>query len=285
MFLFRILPEKWLEKRAEYAFFLGWTYSIISIIIAAMVFPRDPSLVAIAFTSILLLPELRKIFELKSEELGEEKRFSIRKLFSLNKDFVKIYLFLSLGIFLVYSTAAIVLPSFQVNRLFQTQLGVRGIYGETIAFSSDVFISILVNNWWVLLACFLISLLTGDGGIFMITWNLSVWGTIFGVLARDAGFTMGTNPILLFLLIILIVGPHGFLEILSYILGAISGGMILKGLRKEGFGSANFRRLTYYIMILFLIAVVVLVLGGLVETFVLDNSGLYREIIAMSYPR
>ncbi|NIO21398.1 MAG: hypothetical protein GTN76_11835 [Candidatus Aenigmarchaeota archaeon] len=284
MFLFRILPKTWLEKRAEYAFFLGWTYSIISIIIAALIFPRDPSLVAIAFTSIMLLPELRKMFKLKSEELSEEKRFSIRRLFHLNKDFVKTYIFLSLGIFLVYATAAIILPSFQVNRLFQTQLGVRGIYGGAIGFPILLFWSIFLNNWWVLLACFLLSLFTGDGGIFMITWNLSVWGTIFGVLARNASFGMGTNPLFLFLIIILIVGPHGFLEILSYILGAISGGMIMKGFRKEGFRSEKFRTLLYYNLALLMIAINVLILGGLVETFVLDNSGLYREIIAMSYP-
>lgn len=284
MFLFRILPESWLEKRGECAFFLGWTYSIISIIIAALVFPRDPSIVAIAFTSILLLPELRKIFELKSEAIGEEKRFSLRKLFYLNKDFIKIYIFLSLGIFLVYSTAAIVLPSFQVNRLFQTQLAVRGIYGKAIGFSVPIFWSIFLNNWWVLLICFLISLFTGDGGIFMITWNLSVWGTIFGVLARNASFVAGTNPLFFFILIIMIVGPHGGLEILSYILGAISGGMIMKGFRKEGFKSEKFRRALYYNILLFATAVVFLFLGALVETFVLGNSGLYREIIAMGYP-
>ncbi len=283
MFLFRVLPQTWLEQRAEYAFFLGWTYSIISIVIAALIFPRDPSLVAIAFTSIMLLPELRKIFELKEEVMSEERGFSFQKLFHQNKDFVKVYLFLSLGIFLVYSTAAIVLPSFQVNRLFQTQLAVRGIYGGAIFFSSEIFWSIFLNNWWVLLACFLISLFTGDGGIFMITWNLSVWGTIFGVLARNASVVMGPNPFLLLLIIIMIVGPHGFLEILAYILGAISGGVILKGLKKEGIGSRKFRVLLHYNVVLFAVAVGILTLGALLETFVLGNSGLYREIIAMSY--
>ncbi len=283
MFLFKFLPDTWLEKRAEYAFFLGWTYSIISIIIAAMVFPRDPSLVAIAFTSILLLPELRKIFELKVEKISKDKKFSFREVLHQNKDFIKVYLFLSMGIFLVYSTAAIVLPSFQVNSLFETQLAVRGIYGGAISFPSDVFWSILENNWWVLLACFLLSLFTGDGGIFILTWNLSVWGTIFGVMARNAAFTSGVNPIILFLIIMAIVGPHAFLEILSYILGAISGGTIIKSFRKEGFISQKSKTIVYYSLALFIIAIAILILGGLLETFVLGNSGLYREIIAMSY--
>jgi len=283
MVLSRILPETWLERKAEYAFFLGWLYSIISIIIAALVFPKDPSLAAIAFTSIFLLPELRKLFELKEEELSEEKRFSIKRLFGQNKDFVKVYIFLSLGIFLVYSTAAVVLPSFQVNKLFETQLGVRGIYGSAVEFSTTVFWSILLNNCLVLLACFLISLLTEDGGIFMITWNLSVWGTIFGVTARNAGFAMGFSPIFLFFMIMAIVGPHAFLEIISYILGAISGGIITKGFRREGWTSKKFKTLLYYNILLIFIAFGVLIFAGTIETFVLENSGLYREIIALSY--
>ncbi len=296
MLLSKILPEKWLNKRAEYAFCLGWSYSIISIIIAALVFPKDPSLVAIAFTSILLLPELRKLFELKEGELAVEKRFSVRRLYRQNKNFLKIYFFLSLGIFLVYSTAAIVLPSFQVNSLFETQLAVRGISGGAAGTSGSavgtanaadfpilLFWSIFANNWLVLLACFLISLFTEEGGIFMITWNLSVWGTIFGVTARNAAFAMGSNPLFLFMVIMAIVAPHAILEIFSYILGSISGGMITKGFRKEGFGSKKFRTLLYYNIFLLFIAINVLIAAGLIEAFVLSNSGLYREIIAMSY--
>jgi uncharacterized membrane protein SpoIIM required for sporulation len=283
MVLEKLLPERWLEKKAELAFFLGWGYSVISIIIAKLVFPKDPSLVAIAFTSILLLPSMRKIFEIKKESIEEEKRFSFRKLFLRNKDFVKIYLFLSLGIFLVYSTAAIVLPSFQVNSLFETQLAVRGIHGEAINFSITVFWSIFANNFLVLLACFLISLFTGDGGIFMITWNLSVWGTIFGVLARNAAFVSGTPSLYFFFLIMLIVLPHVFLELLAYILGSISGGVISKGMKIEGFRSRKFETIMLFNIALFLVAISVLILGGLIETWILGNAGIYREIIAMSY--
>lgn len=284
MFLSRLLPESWLEKRGEYAFLLGWTYSIISIVIAALIFPRDPSLVAIAFTSILLFPELKKLFALKEAAISGEKRFSLKSAFRINKDFVKIYLFLSLGIFLVYSTAAIILPSFQVNSLFEAQLATKGIYGSAVAFPAKTLISILLNNWLVLLACFLLSLFTGDGGIFMITWNLSVWGTIFGVTARNVALVSGTNPLLLLLLTVMLMGPHGFLEILSYIFGAVSGGLILKGLRKEGFDSPKFRKLVHYSFFLLFAAIGILIAAAVVETFVLSNAGLYREIIAISYP-
>jgi uncharacterized membrane protein SpoIIM required for sporulation len=210
----------------------------------------------------------------------------LKKLFTKNKDLIKIYIFLSLGIFLVYSTAAIILPSFQVNKLFETQLAVRGVSGGAFSggafFPYQLFQFLIWNNWWVLIACFLMSLLTGDGGIFMITWNLSVWGTIFGVTARGAAVVAEANPFLFFLIILLIVGPHGFLEIFAYILGSISGGMISRGLRFEGFQSRKFQTLLYYSLALFVIAVLFMFLGAFVEAWVLGNVELYEKIIEMS---
>ncbi|MCD6590848.1 MAG: stage II sporulation protein M [Candidatus Aenigmarchaeota archaeon] len=283
MVLERIFPHEWLERKAEVAFFLGWGYSIVSIIMASFIFPADPSLPAIAFTSLLVLPSLSRLFELKKEMLEEENVFSFRKLFLRNKEFVKVYLFLSLGIFLVYSTAAIILPAFQVNRLFETQLGIRGVHGRAINFSILIFWSIFTNNLLVLIVCFLMSLFTGDGGIFMITWNLSVWGTIFGVTARNAAAASGYNPIILFIIIMAVVLPHATLELLSYILASISGGVISKGLKVEGFKSSKFKTLMYYNIALLMIAINILILGGLIETFVLGNIHIYREIIALSY--
>ncbi|MEM7819751.1 MAG: stage II sporulation protein M [Candidatus Aenigmatarchaeota archaeon] len=139
--------------------------------------------------------------------------------------------------------------------------------------------SIFSNNWWVLLACFLISIITGDGGIFLITWNASVWGTIFGVTARNAALVTYISPIIYIFVILLIVLPHVFLESLSYILGAISGGVISKSLRTK---TKGFRTILIYNIILFTLAVNVLILGGIVETYVLGNVKLYHEIIEKS---
>lgn len=281
MVLENIFPHQWLENRAEMAFFMGWLYSVISIVIASLIFPRDPSLVAVGLTTIMLLPSMRKIIELKKISIEEEKKFSFNKLYQKNKDLVKIYLFMALGIFLVYLTAAIVLPSFQVNSLFETQLAARGVSGAAY-FPYDLFQFLLWNNWWVLAACFLMSLLTGDGGIFMITWNLSVWATIFGVTARGAAVVASTSPFSFIFIILLIVAPHAFLEILSYILASISGGMISRGIRYPGFKKTKFRTLIYYNIALFVIAAFIMFMGAFIETWVLGNITLYEKIIEMS---
>ncbi|HLD85811.1 MAG TPA: stage II sporulation protein M [archaeon] len=282
MVLESVFPKKLIKNRAFYALFLGWLYSIVGIAIAKLVFPADPSLVAVGITSILLIPSLQKIYYRENKVLTSTKYFSWKRLYVFNKDAIKIYLGLFVGIFIIYLTAATILPSLQVNTLFKTQLDVRGAATGMAAgdpFDPLLMMSILGNNWWVLIATFMISLLIADGGIFMITWNASVWGTIFGVTARNAGFAAQINPVVYVLIIIAIVTPHMILEMLSYILGAIAGGSLSKDL---ALGGKKIEVVTTYCVLLFFVAMIVMVLGAFVETYVLVNADIYRDIIRQS---
>jgi hypothetical protein len=281
MVLESILPKQWLEQKAEVGFFLGWGYSIISIVLASIIFPKDPALPAVAFTTILLLPSMRRLFDIEGKVMEHEKNFSFLKLFRYNKGFVKTYLFVFIGVILVYSTATIVLPSFQVNTLFETQLAVRGITGH--AAMANPFYALILNNFIVLMAIFFVSLLTGDGGMFLIIWNASVWGTIFGVTARNAAAYTATSPFLYFAIIMAVVLPHMILEILSYVLGAISGGVISKGLTVKKLTVSKFNTTMSYQIALLLIAVMIMLIAGTLEVFVLQNAAIYQEIIANSY--
>lgn len=166
MVLERLFPDDWLEQKARYAFVLGAGYSLLGIVLSKILFPADPALVAVAFTALLLLPSLSKLFAKEEKRERKEKKFSLKELWKDNQEFIRVYLFLALGIFLVYSLAAIVLPSFQVNQLFREQLEMRGASGGAI-FDTGLFLDILINNWWVLLAIFFLSLITGDGAIFL----------------------------------------------------------------------------------------------------------------------
>jgi uncharacterized membrane protein SpoIIM required for sporulation len=287
MVLEHIFPVDWLEKKGRYAFILGVIYSIIGILISSILFPGDPALVAVAFTSLLLLPELYKIFSIEERQERMEQKVGIRALWRDDKDVVKIYLFLFLGILLVYSIGTMIMPEMQTNSLFREQLEIRfgqGFAGSaTGIFSSDLFWNLLSNNFLVLLACFIMGLLTGDGAIFLITWNASVWGAIFGITAKGAGLFSGKHPFLFFGLIMLVVFPHMILEAISYFLAAISGSVISKDVILERFASEKFMGVFGFNMYLLLFALLFLLIGALVETFVLQHVGIYREIITMSY--
>lgn len=287
MVLEHIFPEDWLEKKGTFAFILGVVYSIIGILISSVLFPGDPALVAVAFTSLLLLPELYKIFSIEERKERMEQHVSFRSLLKDDAGIVKIYIFLFLGILLVYSLGTIMLPSFETNTLFREQLEIRlgqGFAGQATfsGLNSGLFWSLLSNNFLVLLACFIMALLTGDGAIFLITWNASVWGTIFGYTAKSASLFSGQSAFYLFGLIILIVFPHMMIEGISYFLAAISGSVISKDVLLERFASDKFMEVFGFNLYLFLIALIFLLVGAGVETFVLEHVGIYQDIIRQS---
>ena len=189
MVLEHIFPEDWLENKGRYAFILGVVYTLIGLVIAKLLFPGDPALVSVAITSLLLLPELYKIFSIEERKESVEKKISIRSLWKDDLDIIRIYVFMFLGIMLVYAIGTMILPTLQTNTLFREQLEIRfgqGFAGNAVfsSWSSDLFWDLLSNNFQVLIWCFVLALLTGDGAIFLISWNASVWGTIFGLTAK-----------------------------------------------------------------------------------------------------
>jgi MFS family permease len=282
-----IFPEDWLERRGIYAFVLGVVYSVIGVLIASILFPGDPALVAVAFTSLLLLPELYKIFSIEERKESMEKHINLRSLWRDDIELIRIYTFLFLGILLVYAVGTMLLPTFETNTLFREQLEIRfgqGFAGQAAGgfFSSGLFYELLSNNFLVLIACFILALLTGDGAIFLITWNASVWGTIFGITAKGAAAFSGQNPFYLFGIVMLVVFPHMMIEAMSYFLAAISGSVISKDVILEEFASHRFMEVFGFNLYLLLFALGFLLLGAFVETFVLENVGIYQEIIKMS---
>jgi uncharacterized membrane protein SpoIIM required for sporulation len=284
MVLERIVPEEWLERKSYYAFLVGGGYSIIGIFLARLLFARDPALPAVAFTSLLLLPELYKLFSIEERQQSREKRFGLRAFWSDNGDFFRVFLFLFLGILIVYSFAAMFLDSFAVNALFREQLAIRGggFNAAGQAYSTNLFWSLFKNNLLVLLACFFVALLAGDGAVFLIVWNASVWGTIFGVTARNAAYVMHGEPLFVFGTMLLIVLPHMLLEASSYILAAMAGGLISKGVVKEGWSGKRFMAVCKDNMFILFLAFIALVLGALAESYVLSTSDTYARIIHLS---
>ena len=287
MVLEHIFPEDWLEHKSIYSFILGVVYSIIGIFIASVLFPGDPALVAVAVTSMLLLPELYKIFSIEERKESLEQKVSLRSLWRDDLEVVRIYIFLFLGILLVYALGTVILPNFQINTLFREQLEIRygqGFNGSATSslFSDGLFWELLSNNFLVLMACFILALLSGDGAIFLISWNASVWGTIFGLTAKNAALFTGKSAFLLFGAIMLIVFPHMIFEAISYFLSAIAGSVISKDVLLEEFASDRFFEVFGFNLYLLIFGLIFLVLGALVETFVLHHVDLYQQIIQMS---
>ncbi len=264
MVLEQIYSANWIEKKSRYAFLTGLGYSIIGIGSAVLLFPQDPGLAAIAFTSLMILPSLNKLMSIEENQAAREKKFDIIELFKDHNDIFRIYLFLFLGILITFSLFSLFLPSITASKIFSQQINVLGITGEAYTIG-NIFWPLFVNNLKVLVFCLIASFIYGSGAIFILTWNASVWGTIFAIVAKQSAAVAGQNPLLYFGLTLLAVFPHMILEASAYFIAAISGGIVSKSVLREKLFSKRFTQIIEDGLMMFVIAVIVLVIAVYVE--------------------
>jgi len=276
-----LYSAEFLHDHPWYGFLLGVAYTILGIFIALMIFPNDPAVIAIGITSLFLIPSLSQLTD--SAEITQRRTPSFKSFMKETIPHAKVYIAIFFGIFFTFAFFAMVLPKLAAGHLFKIQLDI--ITGQAATFSWPLFWDLFTWNMQVLGLCFLLSLIAGNGAILFIAWNASVWGTIFGTLAKTAGVVAAANPFILFVLIILSVFPHTFLEGLSYMLSTLSGTTLSDGIVKEELLSKKMGTIFKYNLILLLISIGVLAIGMMVETYVLGNFTTYRTIINIAFPR
>ncbi|MDD5253782.1 MAG: hypothetical protein PHG05_01595 [Candidatus Nanoarchaeia archaeon] len=211
------------DIKKRWLFLISIAYSSIGLAISRLLFGANSGLVAIVFTSLLFLPIMKKIFEKE----GKARSKCYFRFYFLTKKIIWSYFVIFLGVFLVFTIYSFILPQlgFDTSNILKEQLFVDpALRGNVFDFS--LMGSIFMNNFWVLLACFILSLFFVEGGIFFIIWNASAWGTLFGYRALTASFYSGESAWLYLLIILLIILPQFFFEGMAYILAAVSGAKI-----------------------------------------------------------
>ncbi len=331
MVLEHLFPEDWLEQKLRYAFVLAVVYSSVAILVARLLFAANSGIVSVVFVSLLLLPYLERLLEKEEERELKERRLTLLHFWLDNRDAIKVYFTLFFGIYFTYTLYSFLFPllGWDASVVFREQLALEANLRGGAFFSSQTFLAIFLNNWWVLLACFLLALIAGDGALFFVAWNASSWGTIFGFRAVEAAVNGLHSPLVNLVIILVITFPHLFLEGGAYILAAISGGVlsddvvsqrgamarfvyfflsgiilfvvfhflfailfpplvarlldilvIVGGLHFLSFlfDDARHKEVFQYNYALFLLAVALFLVGALIETLVLDNSGLLQRV-------
>ena len=257
-----LFPAKWLSRISWFAFFLRSFYSIIGIGSALLLFPRESGLAAVAFTSLLTLPSLNQLIAGEAKQAAREKKFDLTDPFKNHMDIFAVYIFLFLGVFLVFSISSVILPDIASNGIFSEQIKAVGIAGN--ASGHGTFMSIFSNNIIVFLFALATSLIYGSGSIFIIIWNASVWGVVFGILARSAAANY--NPFAYLFLSILAVMPHLITEAGAYIMAAISGSIVAQAAMYEKPFSERFVKVFKSALVLFFAAVALLLAAAYVES-------------------
>lgn len=263
MVLEQLYPASWIERKTSFAFVMAVSYAVIGIASAVFLFPEDPGLVAVAFISLLLLPTLNRMLSIEQKQAAMEEKFDLTDPFKNHTDIFSVYLFMFLGVFITFAFFSIVLPSIAASKLFEQQINILGLVGSATGFGG--FASIFSNNLKVFLFCLVFSFVYGGGAIFIIVWNASVWGSVFGIIAKNAALITSANPIAYFAITVLMVSPHMITEAASYLMVAISGGIMSKATLKEKLFSDRFTKTVQDGLVIFGVALILLIIAAYVE--------------------
>ncbi len=280
-----IAPSK-MEKTPGEMFYVGFIYSALGLFLAYWIFGSYSSLAGVFITAMPLVVIMYRVLRLEERK---DIEFSIYERYgrALKRSFlikehghaVSLFIFLFLGMVISYSLWSTVLPEDVIDGLFESQIEtIEAINVKAMGSVIDpdnVLMSILHNNFKVLMFCIIFSFLYGSGAIFILTWNASVIGVAIGSIIRNSLIKYGNLDRFSFLYnyfgsfsISFSFAVHGIPEIAAYFIGALGSGIISVAVVNHDFRSEEFKSIVIDSLDLILLSVVILFLAGLIEVYV-----------------
>tara|TARA_Y100000310_G_C20490382_1_gene718884 strand:- start:71 stop:940 length:870 start_codon:yes stop_codon:yes gene_type:complete len=278
----QIVKLSWIERK-ENAFFLGLIYTLLALFSSRLIFPRSMGLMSVAFTSILLIPSLNVLLAQEENQEVREKKLSIKLFWKDHNDVLKVYVFVFLGIFIGYLIFGAFYDTNTLFTRFEPQLNAAQITSEFIPFAQNNpyeclytldlpvvlrnpgFLRIVRNNLLIFVVSFILSLIYGAGAVLFITWNASVWGVVFGFIAKKASSVAASNSISAFTSQIIPFLPHMVTEASAYVIAAIMGGILSKAIIREKIGTKKFNHILTDALMVLIFGMFVVFIAGIIE--------------------
>ncbi|MFH1631260.1 MAG: stage II sporulation protein M, partial [Candidatus Aenigmatarchaeota archaeon] len=232
-------------------------------------------------SSLLLLPFVIKMLEPDDDnEINTNVRSwdkftlkNIGNIFKKNEKLIIFYLFLFFGMAVEFMFLFAFLPPSISDPAFSHQAALLSTGGSSIPM-----MDILVNNAQILIVAFVLSIFFGVGSIFLLTYNASLVGAMYGSPLRT--ILWGTAPA--FAANMMLYLPHTILEILAYLFAAVAGGILAKEVsssrNKSRLGSESSfpisKKNIVDAVVILLIAFVVVVIAAYVEVYAIAAAAL-----------
>ncbi|MFH1978175.1 MAG: stage II sporulation protein M, partial [Candidatus Aenigmatarchaeota archaeon] len=229
MRLSAILDPQEIKKSPVNALFVAAFLITVGFISAFFIFPAEFSISIISFSSLLILPFVIRVLE--TEKFVEKKNVQgIVSLFRRHERTIIFFIFIFFGMALEYTMLfGFVTPEIG-NIAFEQQLGLI-LRSPTGYFAgSEIFWEIVTNNIRLVFICMVLSIFYGVGAIFILNYNASIVGIIYGSSIRTMiyGVTYPVFPNPLWYL------PHIILEVMAYLLASIAGAVMYKSIKMNG---------------------------------------------------
>ncbi|PLW80867.1 hypothetical protein C0585_00145 [Candidatus Woesearchaeota archaeon] len=271
------------EKHPKQMFFFGAIFAFIAVIISYWVFYQYSSLVMVFLTTIAAAPLIYNL--IKYEEEKDTQQFSETNLLKEHLKALKVFLWLFIGVTIMFSIIYLVVPSEKSSVLFEAQIDTlieinpsMNIQGQATgsSVSTSAFQNIFFNNIRVLVFCILFSFLYGIGALFILNWNASVIAAAIGNVFRESFFMASAKAGgATFMTYITSAGYsllrfsiHGIPEIFAYIIAGFAGGIISVAIIKYDFSTKNFEKIIFDTSNLLIISFIILFLAAILEVYV-----------------
>ena len=239
IFMKLVSPDS-VKKNPGYGFVIAAFFVLIGFMAAFFVFSIALSIAMLAFGSLLMLPFLVKVLDAeaaeKEKELASWKNFSSKSfgmILKKHENLITFYILLFFGMAIEYMFLFAFLPPDISKSAFSQQLSLFGPAGHF----SIPYANILLNNLQILFIAFVLSVFYGAGSIFVLSYNASIAGVMYGAPIRT--LIWGSTTAAPFYANLLSYIPHTIVEIMGYLFAAVAGG-ILVSRREEDILEATF---------------------------------------------
>ncbi len=268
------------EKGPWKMLFVGLLYGSLSLLLVHFLFKGDSvlskfsGLIVVLFCVMFSLPFM--YFIIKNEEQEDEELEGFWGVWKVHGDAIYAFLWLFLGFIIAFSFWNGILQDDQLlNAQIETYCNINSpgsvadcvakysFTAKTISTSASAstsrLVSIIGNNFGVLILTLIFSLIFGAGAIFVLAWNASVISAAIGVFTK---YDLKDIPFGLLRYMV-----HGFPEIAAYFITALAGGMFGIGVARHGFGDKKFMKVLVHVGVLLLIAIVTLIAAAFIEVY------------------
>ena len=275
-----MINPKRAEKGPWKMLFIGLLYGSLSLLLVHFLFKGDSvlskfsGLIVVLFCVMFSLPFM--YFIIKNEEQEDEEIEGFWGVWKTHGDAIYAFLWLFLGFIIAFSFWNVILQDPKLlNAQIETYCSINspGSVEDCVAkyaFTSKVisssaststvrFVSIIGNNFGVLILTLIFSLIFGAGAIFILAWNASVISAAIGIFTR---YSIKDIPFGLLRYMV-----HGFPEIAAYFITALAGGMFGIGVARHGLGDKKFVKVLVHVGMLLIIAIAVLIVAALIEVY------------------
>jgi Stage II sporulation protein M len=243
-------------------FLEGLIVGVVACVGALSLFPDQTGVVSIFLCAIGSIPSVERHLALNRTAILAEGRRPV----VMNVYFTGQILALFAGQFTAYWAVASVLDPMELARAFAQQLGPY----TSMSFAHlrfPAFSDVAAHNLGVLGLFFGLGLFFKHGGALLaVAWNASVWGTVFGWLARRWTESGGPQPVEAYGRVLMGVLPHMALEAGGYVVAGFAGVFLRQAIASYGVRSPHWASLLRTLSLMLPSAAALVVLGAIWES-------------------